>query len=193
MLSYLTLKLGLPAVLLMDKKSLALLERIWFDMDIFEAIHTRRSIRKFNGSVIPHEDLEKIVDAGRLAASGNNRQPWIFIVITDPETRARLCIPSDHWSNQAGAYIAVVMDPESRWWVEDGAAAVQNMLLACHGLGYGACWIEGYTLRNEELFKQILGIPDNLRLFTLLPVGKADDMPTKEKKSLEEVIRWEHF
>jgi len=162
-------------------------------MDVLDAIRQRRSVRRYTGAPVPREDLEKIVDAGRLAASGNNRQPWEFIVVTDPEIMAQLRIPPDHWSNKAGAYIAVVMDAESRWWIEDAAAAVQNILLACYALGYGACWIEGYTLRNEEVFKQVLGIPDNRRLFTLLPVGVPDELPVNEKKSLEEVIHWQRY
>lgn len=162
-------------------------------MDIFEAIRTRRSIRKYTGAPVGREDLVKIVDAGRLAASGVNRQPWEFIVVTEPEILRQLRIPPDHWTEKAGAVIAVVMNPDSRWWVEDGAAAVQNMLLACAALGYGACWIEGYTLRNEEVFKVVLGIPENRRLFTLVSIGVADEEPIKEKKALQEVLRWQRY
>ena len=52
-------------------------------MDALEAIRKRRSIRAYTGDTIPREDLETIVDAGRLAASGSNRQPWDFLVVTD--------------------------------------------------------------------------------------------------------------
>jgi nitroreductase len=162
-------------------------------MDIFEAIRNRRSIRKYTGAPVAREDLEKIVDAGRLAASGVNRQPWEFIVITESEILRQLRIPPDHWTEKAGAVIAVVMDPESRWWIEDGAAAVQNMLLACTALGYGACWIEGYTLRNEDAFRAVLGIPENRRLFTLVSIGAPDENPSKEKKALREVLHWQRY
>lgn len=162
-------------------------------MELFETIRARRSVRAFTGQPIPCEHLETIVDAGRLAASGNNRQPWNFIVITEPEILMQLRVPEDHWTKSVAAYIAVVMDTESRWWVEDGAAAVQNMLLACTALGYGACWIEGYTLRNEEPFKAILGIPEKLRLFTLIAIGVPAAQPEKEKKTLHEVLHWQRY
>lgn len=162
-------------------------------MELFEAIRTRRSIRVFTGDPVPCEDLEKIVDAARLAASGVNYQPWEFIVITEAETLRRLRVPEEHWTKQAGALIAVVMNPESRWWIEDAAAAMQNMLLACHGLGYGACWIEGYTSRNEAAFKAVLGIPADRRLFSLLAVGVPAEQPTKEKKPLDEVLHWQRY
>ena len=57
-------------------------------MEALEAIQKRRSVRKFTGDIVPRADLEKIVDAGRLAATGSNRQPWDFIVVTDREYRS---------------------------------------------------------------------------------------------------------
>jgi nitroreductase len=94
---------------------------------------------------------------------------------------------------KAGAIIAVVVDPASRWWLEDGAAAVENMLIASTALGYGSCWLEGYTLPREEEFKELLGVPADKRLLTLVPLGVPVIWPTKEKKSLEEVIHWETY
>jgi nitroreductase len=161
-------------------------------MEALEAIRRRRSVRNFTGDSIPLEDLETIVDAGRLAASGTNRQPWDFIVITDRETIDKLKVAAQ-WMGTAGAIIAVVMDPSSRWWKEDGSAAVQNMLLASTALGYGSCWVEGDMLPREEQFKALLGVPDEKRLFVLVPIGVPVEWPTKEKKSLEEVLHWERY
>jgi nitroreductase len=114
-------------------------------MDALEAIRKRRSVREYTGDPIPRKDLETIVDAGRLAATGSNKQPWDFIVVTEREMIDKLKVASK-WMEKAGAIIAVVMDPSSRWWVEDGSAAVENMLIASTALGYGSCWLEGYTL-----------------------------------------------
>jgi len=161
-------------------------------MDALEAIRKRRSVRKYTGAPIPRQDLETIVDAGRLAASGSNAQPWDFIVVTDREMIQRLKVAAQ-WMENAGAIIAVVMDPESRWWVEDGAAAVENMLIASTALGYGSCWLEGYTLPREKEFKSLLGVPEEKRLLTLVPIGVPVEWPTKDKKSLREVIHWERY
>jgi nitroreductase len=161
-------------------------------MDTLEAIRKRRSVRSYTGDPIPREDLEKIVDAGRLAASGNNRQPWDFIVVTDREMINKLKVAAQ-WMDKAGAIIAVVLDPTSRWWLEDGSAAVENMLIASTALGYGSCWLEGYTLPLEEEFKELLGAPDEKRLLTLVPIGVPAEWPNKEKKPLEAVIHWEKY
>ena len=161
-------------------------------MDALEAIRKRRSVRNYTGDPIPREDLEKIVDAGRLAASGNNRQPWDFIVVTDREMINKLKVAAQ-WMDKAGVIIAVVLDPTSLWWLEDGSAAVENMLIASTALGYGSCWLEGYTLPLEEKFKELLGVPDEKRLLTLVPIGVPVEWPTREKKPLEAVIHWEKY
>jgi len=161
-------------------------------MDLFEAIRRRRSIRKYTSAAIPKPDLEQIVDAGRLAASGSNRQPWNFVVVTARNTIAELKAAGG-WIEQAAAVIVVVMDPKSRWWVEDGSAAIQNMLLAATALGYGGCWVEGDAQPREEQFKQLLVIPQDKRILAILPLGVPAESPTKDKKPLAELLHWEKF
>ena len=161
-------------------------------MDTLEAFRARRSIRHFTGEPVSRADLETIVDAGRLAATGSNRQPWDFVVVTRPET-IRQFKPAGGWMENAGAVIAVIMDPASRWWVEDGAAAVQNMLLACTALGYGACWREGYSLRNEAIIRDVLAIPPQRKLFTLIAIGIPAETPHVEKKALAGLLHWERY
>ena len=161
-------------------------------MDALEAIHKRRSVRNFTGDPIPRADLEKIVDAGRMAATGYNRQPWEFIVVTDQMMIDELKVAA-RWMEKAGAIIAVALDPSTKYWVEDGSAAVENMLIASTALGYGSCWLEGYTLPHEEAFKNLLEVPANLRLLTLVPIGVPIEWPSKEKKSLSDVLHWEMY
>ena len=161
-------------------------------MDTLEAIRKRRSVRKYTSDAVPKADLETIVDAGRLAATGNNRQPWEFIAVTDRAMIDQLRIVGV-WISRASAVIAVVMDPSSRWWIEDGSAAIQNMLLASTALGYGACWVEGDALACETQLKTLLCVPEDRRLMALVPIGVPAEMPSPEKKSLDEVLHWERY
>jgi nitroreductase len=161
-------------------------------MDALEAIKKRRSVRTYTGASIPRTDLEKIVDAGRLAASGSNRQPWDFIVVTDREMIDQLTVVGK-WMKKAAAIIAVVLDPYSRWWLEDGSAAIENMLVASTALGYGSCWVEGDSLPHEETLKALLGVPKGKRLQALVPVGVPEEWPTIEKRPLEKVLHWEKY
>lgn len=161
-------------------------------MDALEAIRKRRSIRRYTDDPVSEKDLETIVDAGRLAATGNNRQPWDFVVVTDRSTIEQFKA-SGPWIDQARAVIVVVMDPASRWWVEDGAAAIENMLLASTALGYGACWVEGDALPREAQFKTLLGVPAEKRVMALIPIGVAAEAPMPDKKPLQAVVHWEKY
>jgi nitroreductase len=161
-------------------------------MDTLEAIRSRRSIRRYTGEPVPKADLEKIVEAARWAATGSNRQPWDFVVVTDRSTLEQFKT-AGAWIAQAPAVIVVVMDPVSRWWVEDGAAAIENMLLASVALGYGGCWVEGDALPREAEFKALLGVPVEKRIMALIPIGVAAETPAPAKKPLAQVLHWERY
>jgi nitroreductase len=162
-------------------------------MDTFDTIRKRRSIREYTGETVPKEDLLKIVDAGRWAPSGYNRQPWEFIIVTRKELIEVFKIAAK-WIENASAVIAVVLDSGvSKFWLEDGSAAIENMLLASTALGYGSCWLQGYTEPREDEFKRLLNIPAEKRLLTLIPIGVPTHWPNKEKKPLNEVIHWESY
>jgi len=67
------------------------------------------------------------------------------------------------------------------------------MLLASTALGYGSCWLQGYTEPREEAFKELLGVPPEKRLLTLVPIGIPTEWPDREKKPLEEIVHWEKY
>lgn len=155
------------------------------EMDLFEAIKKRRSVRLFQDKPIPLEDLKKIVDAGRLAPSGSNLQRREFIIITNKSILLRLNDVQPVF--ETGAAIGVIVEM-TKYAIEDASAAVENILLAATALGYGSCWIEGTLIPNEAWVKELLGIPKDKKLFALIPIGvpltPGEQAP---KKSLEEV------
>jgi len=85
------------------------------------------------------------------------------------------------------------MDPSSKYWIEDGSAAIENMLIAATALGYGTCWLQGNIRPHEPEFKLLLNIPQNQNLLAIITVGVPLEWPTKEKKPLDEVLHWENF
>lgn len=163
-------------------------------MDLFEAIESRASVRAFVPADVSEANLLKIADAGRRAPSGGNRQPVQFILVRSAETlkaleRVQPCFAT------ASAAIGIVGDPSvSRWWLEDAAAAAENMLLAIRALGYASVWVEGTLLKEEAFAKTLLGIPAEKRFVILLPIGKApQDTPQADRKPLEDVIWRERY
>ena len=157
-------------------------------MDLLEAIQKRRSVRSLVKTDVPMADLEKIVDAGRLAPSGMNNQPREFIIITDPELIGKLGTVQGFVAD-ASAIIAIVADDKaSKYWLEDVSASAENMFLAIAALGYDSCWVEGTLLRKEAEARKILGVPETKRLMILLPIGKAAASGSQaSKKPLSEI------
>jgi len=164
-------------------------------MDVFEAIRIRRSIRKFRPKPIPDEKLKMILEAGRLAPSAGNRQPWRFIVAKDSERKKTLAKAADNqmFIADASVIIAALGDPEAspRWFSKDPMIAVEHMVLAATALGYGTCWIGAF---NEEEVKRLLRIPEELKVIALLPIGFTDETPApRERKPLKEIVFLEKY
>jgi nitroreductase len=163
-------------------------------MDLFDAIVQRASVRNLKAVEVTEEDLSQVLDAGRRAPSGYNRQPWEIIVVRDAGLLEGLA-ESQGTIAAVNTALVVVADPgKSEYWVEDVAAAVENMLLAITALGYASVWIEGTVLRNEAKHKQELGVPDHMRLYVVLPLGVAAE-PTEqaEKRALDEFVHEDRY
>jgi len=205
-------------------------------MDLFDAIQGRKSIRRFKQTPVPDEDIKKILDAGRLAPSANNVQPWSFVVIKDKALLGKMAtavremldrmIPysaSEQEATRLAAYksnyyvffenapavIAVFMEPYGSSGIlarmgyspeealrlrplpglQSVSAAIQNMLLAIHALGYGSCWMTG-PLVAQEAFEKLLGYGKEKSIAALLPIGLPDeDPPARSRKPLDEIVK----
>ncbi|HOF19530.1 MAG TPA: nitroreductase family protein [Phycisphaerae bacterium] len=155
-------------------------------MDVFEAIHRRRSVRNFTGDPVVAADLEKIVAAGIEAPSGCNMQLRQYVIVDDPAVMDKLR-PLSGAIDGAPAAIVLLVDPQptryGEFWIQDASAAMENMLLAAEALGYGACWVEGALRRCEETLRELLGVPANLRVWSLMSVGRAAKTPPRPAKS----------
>jgi nitroreductase len=163
-------------------------------MDAVEALKTRRSVRAYKPHPIPRQVLADLVDCGRLAASAINIQPWEFVVVTSEEGRKAVADLTDHgkFIAQAAACIAV-LSRETKYYLEDGSAATQNILLAAHAHGLGACWIAGDKKPYAAAVCRVLGAPEGLKLVSLVALGYPAEQPSKEKRPLADVLHWETY
>ena len=149
-------------------------------MDTFSCIRTRREIREYSDKPVPVESLKRILEAGRLAPSSKNSQPWHFVVIENKETLAKIAslTPTGAHLAKAPLAIAVLMDGAKLPEV-DGARAIQNMVLEAWDLGIGACWITNFY---EDAVKDILDAPQRMKLVSVIPFGYPTEPKTRRKK-----------
>ncbi len=156
--------------------------------DFYEILKTRRSIRRFKQDPVKTELLEKLVDVARYAPSGGNRQPWEFIAVNDTVINKTL-FANIQWLKSAGtppegkeptAYIVVLANPKlSGCYLEDCAAATQNILLSAWSEGIGSCWIGSLNSKN---IRQLLSIPINLEITAVIALGYSDETASAEEK-----------
>ena len=159
-------------------------------MDVLEAIKGRRSIRKYTRELVSEEQVAQILEAGRWAPSRGNSQAWKFIVVKNAQVLKDLAeaIPTGKFLAEAPLGIAVVIDPRSsKHPQQEGAGAIQNMLLAAHALGLGACWTSVYGTYCEEKARQLLQIPDEEWLLSVVSIGHPAETPEKGRKELDEI------
>jgi nitroreductase len=163
-------------------------------MDALEVIRKRRSIRSYQKEKISRELLESLVEAGRLAATARNEQPWEFIVVTEAEMLRRLAEATTYGKHIAEAPAAIVVYcRHTKYEVEDGSAATQNILLAACAQGLGTCWVNGSQATYAGKVSELLGVPADYRLVSLIPVGRPAADPKPPKRPLKEVLHWEKF
>ncbi|MFH1130858.1 MAG: nitroreductase family protein [Pseudomonadota bacterium] len=163
---------------------------------MIKAIRDRRSIRKYCDGKISKRTLETIVDCGRLAPTSNNRQTWEFVVVTDQEKLRQLAGLATYgkFIAHAQACIVVCSGPNNRSMYLDGSAATQNMLLAIHSLGLASCWVQAVEKDYNQAIKNLLKIPNEFFLVSMVPVGLPDkEAKMPKKRPLKELLHWESF
>ena len=153
-------------------------------MDLYDAINTRRSVRQFTDAPVSRDVLSRIAQAGIEAPTGCNKQLRHFVIVDDAAALAAM--DEMGLSKGATACIVIVMEPTATaygpFWMQDASAAMQNMLLAAVAEGLAACWIEGQVTPNEDALRELLGVPADMRVWSLLPIGTAAETPSRPAK-----------
>ncbi len=165
-------------------------------MEVLETIRTRRSIRKYQRAPVPEEYIDKILEAGQWSPSWVNTQPWSFIVLRDEGILKEVASVTTYGKFLADAPlgIAVVIDPKvSKHPVEDGTIATYSMILTAHSLGLGTCWIVQYETDHEVKVKELLGIPEDKRLLSIISIGLPDESQKSERKEVGEIVFTDRF
>ena len=170
-------------------------------MDVYEAIKVRKSVREFEGKDIPEETLMRLLSAARLAPSASNRQEWRFVVVRDPETRKKLAVAAKNQTfvGEAPVVLACCADTNGHvmtcgqpCYPIDVAIAMDHLTLCATAEGLGTCWIGAF---DEAKVKEILGIPPEIRVVELMPVGypKTPGPVAKSRIPLEKMIKRERW
>ena len=166
-------------------------------MEALQAIHTRRSVRKYRDQPVPQEFVQKLLAAAMQAPSARNQQPWQFVVIDDRAILANISelMPTAAMAAEAPMAILICgdldLEKSAGYWVVDCAAAAQNMLLAAHALELGAVWCGVYPREPRmEGLRRLVGLPEHVIAHSLVVLGyPAERVPPQDRYRPERVRR----
>ncbi len=159
-------------------------------MDAMQAILERRSVRKYRKEPIPAEDLRQILEAGHQSPSAANRQPWHFVIVSDPERKQRVAqaCNGQTWLADAACILVGVGLPavSEKWYRVDVAMAMENMVIAARSLGYGTCWIGAF--KPDEV-KAACELSEGAEVVACTPIGVPEAWPeARERKEWSAVF-----
>jgi nitroreductase len=169
-------------------------------MDLLPEIDKRVSIRTFKDTPVPKEAVERILEAGRLAPSAKNRQPWRFIVIQDKEKREKIKTAAFSQEHVGSAPVIIAgcttnvdytMPNGQISYPVDLSIALSYMSLQAVREGLGTCFISTY---DESDIKSILSVPYSMRVVLLLLIGEAAETPMRPlRHDTRRVISYDHW
>jgi nitroreductase len=170
-------------------------------MDVMDAIKTRKSVRSYLAKPVEDEKLNAVIKAAQLAPSASNRQEWRFVIVRELETRKKLASVAGGQAFVGEAPVLIVACAETDGHLMrcgqlcypiDVAIALDHMSLAAVDLGLGSCWI---GLFDEKKVKEILKIPEEIRVVELMPLGYPTDpsVIAKKRLPLTRIVKYEHW
>jgi nitroreductase len=169
-------------------------------MEVLTALRKRRSIRSYLNTPIEEEKLNKVLEAARISPTAKNRQEWKFIVVKSEEIKQRLlpAVKGRKFVVEAPVIIVAcatessfIMPCGQPAYTVDLSIAMSYMILEAQELGLGTCWLGGFF---EDQLKEILEIPENVRVVAMTPLGYPGEKPfARPRKSLEEIVCYDKY
>jgi nitroreductase len=162
----------------------------------------RRSIRVYAPGEVGDEAVTRLLEAAMAAPSAMTKDPWRFVVVRSQETRNRLsaALAGGKMLSTAALAIAVcgdmdaVLDRQLSYLLQDCSACIENLLLAAHGLGLGACWVGVHPLEDAvRAVKELLTLPTPFIPIAVVALGLPGEQPEPRTRYNREYVRFEKW
>ena len=166
-------------------------------------ILSRRSIRHYTDQAVSEENIHYLLHAGMSAPSASNEQPWHFIVVRDRDRLLRITEAHPHAGMLRSAALAILIcadmneskyEPELDYWVQDCAAATENILLAANRIGLGACWLGVHPrAERKDKLRQLFALPIQIIPFSIVSLGYPGEQKTGGDRYRSERVHWNEW
>lgn len=167
---------------------------------VLDNIATRTSVRDYEARPVEKEKIEKMLRAAMAAPTAMNKQPWHFVVVDQRNVLDALAGANPYAKMLKKAPLAIVVCGNTDkmiegggrdFWIQDGSAATENLLLAAHAMGLGAVWTGAYPSEERCIsISKVLSLSDNLIPLNMIVVGYPAEQPQPKQKFKEENISY---
>ena len=158
-------------------------------------IKCRHSVRKFKPDPIDEKIIRDALECAAKAPTAMNRQPWLFGVITEKNLREKIAGITDHgkFIAESPVCFAIFGEKKETYYLEDCCAAIENLILALQGYGVTSCWVAGDKKSYAEQVRNLLDVPEDFTLVSLLAAGYPADISIVKKKEMKKLVFYEKF
>ncbi|MDD3312070.1 nitroreductase family protein [Pseudodesulfovibrio sp.] len=169
-------------------------------MELMQALTTRRSIRKFEDRPVDRALVRQMLAAAMMAPSAGNAQPWQFVVVDDRKVLDAASEIHPYVKMAARAPLGILvcgdlgLEKYPGYWAQDCSAAMENLLLAAHGLGLGAVWTGVHPMADREAgFRELLGLPETVIPLGFAVLGWPAQAPASESRFREDRVHFNTY
>ena len=164
--------------------------------EVINAIHNRRSIRRFTDKPVTDAVINELITAGCYAPSGHNAQPWHFIVVRSDKIKEKIMAVHNNMQMLKTAPAAIIICADINLapdrWCDDCGGVMQNILLAAYSLGLGSVYSGiHHNLERAEKIAEILNLPDNIKPFAGIPIGYPDEEKAVSERLWRDKIHYD--
>ena len=158
-------------------------------------IKSRHSVRKFKSDPVDDKAIQDALECAVHAPSAMNHQPYIFVVVKQKETLAKIAglAENGRFIADAAACFAVFGEKQETYYLEDGCAATENLILALQAYGVCSCWVAGDKKPYADPVRELLAVPKKYTLVSLVAAGYPSEVPITKKKPLQKLVFAEKY
>jgi nitroreductase len=158
-------------------------------------IKSRHSVRKFKPDPVNELVISDAIECAALAPTARNVQPWLFGVVRDKQVLNKIAelAPNGKFIADSAVCFAVFCEKKETYYLEDGCAATENLILALQGHGVSSCWVAGDKKEYADAVRGMLKVPDTYTLVSLIAAGIPAEVTIAQKKPRKKILFYEQY
>jgi len=158
-------------------------------------IKSRHSVRKFKSDPVNDTTIQDALECAVQAPSAMNHQPYLFVVVKQKETLAKIAglAENGRFIADSAVCFAVFGEKQETYYLEDGCAATENLILALQAYGVCSCWVAGDKKPYADAVRELLAVPEKYTLVSLVAAGYPSEVPITKKKPMNKLVFAEKY